>query len=98
MAAKPWNLVGHAMQVLADLKQEAVMEAVVIDVYRRMVLSHRCSSDSILETPELREEYLANTRQVLGDLPEQKLLHVLTTMRKRSKLPRSRDLLDHSIQ
>ena len=72
------------------------MEAVVIDVYRRMVLSHGCSADSILETPELREEYLANLRQVVGDLPEQQLLHALTTMRKRSKLPRSRDLLDSS--
>jgi hypothetical protein len=69
------------------------MEATVIDVYRRMVLSHGCSADSILETPELREEYLAGMRQTLGNLPEQKLLHALTTMRKRSKLPRTRDLL-----
>jgi hypothetical protein len=70
------------------------MEATVINVYRSRVLSHRCSADSILETPELREEYLANMRQALGDLPEQKLLHALTTMRKRSKLPRTRDLLN----
>jgi hypothetical protein len=69
------------------------MEPVVIDVYRRMALSHGCSADSILETPELREEYLANMRQLVGNLPEQKLLHALTTLRKRSKLPRVRDLL-----
>lgn len=70
------------------------METTVIEVYRRMVLSHRCSADSILETPELRKEYLVNMRQALGNLPEQKLLHALTTMRKRSKLPRTRDLLN----
>ena len=63
-----------------------------METISRMVLSHGCSADSILETPELREEYLANMRQAVGDLPEQKLLHVLTSMRKRSKLPRSRDL------
>ena len=71
------------------------METAVIDVYRRMVLTHgrSATADSILETPELRVEYLANMRQVVGNLPEQTLLHVLTTMRKRSKLPRTRDLL-----
>ena len=69
------------------------MDAVVIDVYTRMVLSHHCSADLILETPELRQEYLANMRQQLGDVSEQKLLHALMTMRKQSKLPRSRDIL-----
>ena len=68
------------------------MESIVLEVYRRLVLSHGCSVDSILETPELREEFLANMRQLLGEVPEQKLLHALTSMRKRSKLPRSRDL------
>ncbi len=74
------------------------MEPVVIDVFRRMVLSHGCSADAILETPALREEYLANMRQAVGNLPEQTLLHALTTTRKRSKLPRSRDLLQSTTR
>jgi hypothetical protein len=68
------------------------MESFVVDVYRHMVLSHGCSADAILETPELREEFLTEMRQRVGDLPEQRLLHALTSARKRSKLPRSRDI------
>lgn len=68
------------------------MESIIVEVYSRMVQSHGCSADSILETPELRAEYLAMMRQRVGNLPEQTLLHALTSMRKRSKLPRSRDL------
>jgi hypothetical protein len=67
------------------------MDAVVIDVFSRLVHAHQCSVDSILETPELRTEYLAETRRLLGDLPERELLHKLTNLRKRKKLPRSRD-------
>lgn len=70
------------------------MDAFVIDVYSRMVQAQGCSVDSLLETPELREEYLAKMRQVVGNLPEQQLLHTLISLRKRSKLPRSRDLLN----
>jgi hypothetical protein len=84
------------LSVSKDNFLESPMDAVVIDVYSRMVLSHHCSADLILETPELRQEYLANMRQQLGDVSEQKLLHALMTMRKRSKLPRSRDIL-HAI-
>jgi len=69
------------------------MDAIVIDVYSRMVRLHGCSVDSILESPEFREEYLTMMRQQTGNLPEQMLLHALMAMRKRSKLPRSRDLL-----
>jgi len=72
------------------------METAVIDIYRRMVLTHGCSADAILENPRFREEYLQNMRQAVGNLPEQQLLHGLTTMRKRGKLPRSRDLIDLS--
>jgi hypothetical protein len=68
----------------------------VIEVSRQTVLSRGCSVDAILETPELREEYLAHLRQRVGNLPEQTLLHALTTMRKWSKLPRSRDLFKPS--
>ena len=69
------------------------MQQVIIDVYRRLVQSHHCSVDDILESPELREQYLAETRQSLGNLPERELLHGLVYLRKRSKLPRSRELV-----
>jgi hypothetical protein len=49
--------------------------------------------DEILETPELRAEYLDGARRLLGNLPERELLHKLTNLRKRKKLPRSRELL-----
>ena len=68
------------------------MEQVIIEVYRRLVRHHHCSVDDVLETPELREQYLAETRRSLGNLPERELLHGLVYLRKRSKLPRSRDL------
>ena len=68
------------------------MDESIIAVYRCLMHSHHCSVDEILETPELREQYLAETRRVLGDLPERELLHKLVSLRKRSKLPRSRDV------
>jgi hypothetical protein len=69
------------------------MDEVVVEVFRRLVLTHRCSVDDILETPVLREEYLAETRRSLGHLPERDLLHRLTNLRRRKKLPRSRELV-----
>ncbi len=68
------------------------METIVIDVYSRLVHLHSCSVDDVLETPELRNAYLAETRLLLGNLPERELLHKLTNLRKRKKLPRSRDI------
>lgn len=64
------------------------MDQVIQTVYARMLTLHRCSVDDILESPELRNEYLTSVRDSLGDLPEQQLLHRLTTLRKRSKLAR----------
>ncbi len=69
------------------------MEQAIITVYCHLVQVHHCSVDDILETPELREQYLAETRRVLGSLPERELLHGLVYLRKRSKLPRSRELV-----
>jgi hypothetical protein len=72
---------------------ETHMEPIVIEVYTRMVRLHGISVDPILESPEFRSEYLSMMREHVGNLPEQTLLHALTTMRKQSKLPRSRDIL-----
>jgi hypothetical protein len=68
----------------------------VIEVFRHFAQTHTCSVDAILTTPELREEYLAEARSVLGALPERELLQKLVTLRKRSKLPRARDLFSDS--
>jgi len=64
----------------------------VIEIFRHFAHAHRCSVDAILTTPELRQEYLAEARGVLGAHSEHDLLHKLVTLRKRSKLPRSREL------
>lgn len=69
------------------------MDQVIKAVYQQMLATHHCSVDDVLESPELRNEYLALARASLGDLPEQQLLHRLTTLRKQSKLPRRGDLL-----
>jgi hypothetical protein len=69
-----------------------VDDQVFIDVFRDFAHAHACSVDAILITPELREQYLAKARSILGALPERELLHRLVSLRKRSKLPRSRDL------
>lgn len=68
------------------------MDSTIINVFTCLARSHGCSADDVLETPELRGEFLAGVRQLLGNLPEQQLLHRLTTLRKARRLPKSRDL------
>lgn len=72
------------------------MQAVVIDVFTHMAKTHRCSADAILVSPDLREEYLQQMRERVGNLPEQSLLNALIKARKGSKLPRSRDFWQRS--
>jgi hypothetical protein len=66
---------------------------VLVTVFRRLVDAHGCSVDDILETPELRQAFLADTRLALGPLPERELLHRLVYLRKRGTLPRTRELV-----
>lgn len=73
--------------------EEPQMDEVIIQVFSRMARIQECSSEDILEDPSLREKFLAETRLVLGNLPERDLLHRLSILRKRSKLPRTRDLV-----
>jgi hypothetical protein len=68
------------------------MDQIIQAVYQQMLRVHRCSVDDVLESPELRNEYLTEVRRSLGNLPEQQLLHRLTALRKRSKLARRSDL------
>jgi hypothetical protein len=70
---------------------EGIMDPIIQSVYRQMLQTHHCSVDVILESPELRNEYLTAVRASLGNLSEQVLLHRLTVLRKQSKLPRRDD-------
>jgi len=70
------------------------MDQILIDIYKQMVRVHKSSVDDILVNPELREEFLSNSRSLLGkETDEQTLLRRLHNLRKRSRLPRSGDLL-----
>jgi hypothetical protein len=72
----------------------ATMDDQIIEVYRQLVLRMGVSVDDILEDPLIRTTYLAEVRRaILMDLPERTLLHRLVTLRKTSRLPRSRELL-----
>jgi hypothetical protein len=70
-----------------------VIDDTIVTVFRGMSLKHGCSADDVLETPELREEFLTGTRALAGEVAERDLLHRLVYLRKRSKLPRSRDVV-----
>jgi hypothetical protein len=69
-----------------------VSDDTIVEVYTRLVQSHNCSVDDILESPALRTAYLDESRRLLGSLPEHQLLHRLSYLRKKSRLPRSRDI------
>lgn len=73
------------------------MDQVIQAVYRQMLRVHRCSVD-VLESPDLRNEYLIEVRCSLGNLPEQQLLHRLTALRKKSKFARLSDPAEASTQ
>ena len=66
-------------------------DSVLVEVYHSMLQGFQCSVDDVLETPELRENFLTSCRNILGEVPERDLLHRLVYLRKRSRLPCSRD-------
>lgn len=67
-----------------------MQDHVLTEVYRRLRQVKGATVDDILETPELRQEFLNDSRRVLGNLPERGLLHRLVYLRKRKRLPASR--------
>ena len=70
------------------------MDSILVAVYKQMVRLHKCSADDILVDPKLRQEFLSNSRFLLGkDVEEVTLLRRLHNLRKRSKLPRATDLI-----
>jgi hypothetical protein len=70
------------------------MEPALIAAYTRMLAAHLCSADHILEDPGLRAEFLDIAREGLPGRSERDLLHGLTNLRKRGKLPRRNDLIN----
>ena len=69
------------------------MDPVITAVYVEMVRTRGASVDDILVEPELRQEFLSNSRVLLGtDVNESVLLRRLHNLRKQSKLPRSGDI------
>ena len=70
------------------------MDDALISVYRSMVIRFHCSTEDIMEDPDLRTRFLTEARQSLGtDLPERQLLHRFQYLRKKRRLPRSRDIV-----
>ena len=70
------------------------MDQAIIATYSSLVLQYQSSAEDILEDPTLRELFLAGVRQsVVETIPERVLLHRLSSLRKQSRLPRSRDIL-----
>jgi len=65
---------------------------VLTSVYCEMAAVHESTVDDILETPELRNEFLTNVRAPVGNLPERHLLHRLVYLRKKKRLPPTRAL------
>lgn len=68
------------------------MKPVLISVYTDMTTRLGCSADDITCDPQYRNEFLSRCWQLLGsDRAEKELLKGLANLRKRSKLPRSRE-------
>lgn len=69
------------------------MDPILTAVYVHMARHHNASVDDILVDPLLREEFVTLCRRSVGeDVPEEKLLRRLAGLRKRSKLPRAKDI------
>lgn len=69
------------------------MEPVLVAAYTHLLETRLCSADLVLEDPVLRNEFLALARESLPGRSERELLHGLTNLRKRGKLPRRDDLI-----
>ncbi len=75
------------------MNQDQILVAVYTDMARR----YGCSADDILHAPNLRGEFLSNSRLRAGtDCDEEATLRRLTNLRKRSRLPRAGDVLPSS--
>jgi hypothetical protein len=69
------------------------MEPILIATYSAMLKAHpdECSVDRILEDPVYRTEFLDSVRAGAAERGEYEMLHALSNLRKKSKLPRRAD-------
>ncbi|HXG11745.1 MAG TPA: hypothetical protein VNK04_18465 [Gemmataceae bacterium] len=66
------------------------MDDYIKNVYLGIRARHGVSVDDVLETPELRQEFLAAVWQQFPDVPERDILHRLVYLRKKARLLPSR--------
>ena len=59
----------------------------IVEVYSGILGSDRATVDDILIEHDLRERFVNRCRDLLGDVPEAKILRRLVTMRKARRLP-----------
>lgn len=62
---------------------------IIRDTWLMFQREHGCSVDRMLCWPELRNEFLAEARRVVGDLAEGEILWALVSLRKKKTLPRT---------
>ncbi len=65
----------------------------ILAAYRNMVLTNGCSADDILVTPILRENFVQQVISRRKGLTEKFVLQRLIYLRKKGRLPRSRELI-----
>ena len=72
------------------------MDPILTAVYVHMARHHGASVDDILVDQRLREEFVTLCRRSVGDeVTEKQLLQRLSNLRKRSRLPRAKDIPSH---
>ena len=59
----------------------------LVEVYAEMLSSHRATVDDILIDLPLREHFVQRCQNLLGDVPEARILRRLVTLRKGRRLP-----------
>ncbi len=62
------------------------MDEQLTSIYLNIRNKYGASVDDVLESPDLRHEFLESAWQVLPAVPERDLLHRLVYLRKKAKL------------
>ncbi len=73
-------------------------DKLIIEAYQTIVIERRCSADDILTDPALRSQFVSMVTKDNNSLTERYILKKLMYLRKKSRLPRSRPLIDPPIQ
>ena len=68
-------------------------DELILSAYRSLVLANGCSADDILVTPKLRCDFVQEVLSQCIGLTEKFILQRLIYLRKKGRLPRSRQLI-----